>query len=137
MTKNYLMQKSPAARAGKFAVALALAGVASLSIAGCNQNGGTSGPINVNPAKTDGGGGTVATVNGQANDRNALYAHMEANYGEASALSSTRHDAQPSRCPAVDVRRAPACRPSTKASSVSSSGQAWAAPSKEPTISMR
>ena len=82
MTKNYLMQKSPLGKAGKLAMAIALAATTSFAIAGCNQGGG--GPVSVNPAETGGGGGAVVTVNGQAVERNALYTHMEANYGEAS-----------------------------------------------------
>lgn len=76
MTKTFTKRK-----AGVLASSLALAGVVSLSLAGCNSGGGAA---NVDPAGTGGGGGTVVKVNGQSIDRNALYAHLEANYGENS-----------------------------------------------------
>jgi foldase protein PrsA len=82
VTKNYLIQKTPLYKAGKFAAVLALASAASFGVAGCNQNSG--GPVTVAPDSTGGGGGAVVTVNDQPVERNALYTHMEANYGENS-----------------------------------------------------
>lgn len=76
MTKTFTKRKATV-----LASSLALAGVVSFSLAGCNSG---SGPANVDPAGTGGGGGTVVTVNGQSIDRNALYTHLEANYGENS-----------------------------------------------------
>lgn len=84
MTKNYLTCKTPLEKAGKLALAIALAATTSFAIAGCNQSGGGSGPVSVSPDSTGGGGGAVVTVNDQPIERNALYAHMEANYGENS-----------------------------------------------------
>lgn len=81
MTKTYLTKKSLRRKFGALVSSLALAGVVSLSLAGCNSGGGKA---TVDPASTTGGGGTVVTVNGQSVDRNALYAHLEANYGESS-----------------------------------------------------
>ena len=82
MTKTYLTKSLPLRKAGVLASSLALAGIVSLSIAGCNSSGG--GKVSVDPSSTGGGGGAVVTVNGQAIERNALYSHLEATYGESS-----------------------------------------------------
>jgi foldase protein PrsA len=75
-------RQAPIRKVGKLAGTLALVGKASFAIAGCNQSGG--GPVSVAPDSTGGGGGAVVTVNDQPIERNALYTHMEANYGENS-----------------------------------------------------